>query len=276
MKEEFPNQPRAPRRSGRIGCGMVAFIAFGVGLGLFAAVGEGKRFAWPHFDPAPSAPPPAPSKALSDREAGLEARLATVEQRMIRIDMAAATAADNAGRAEALLVAFAARRSIDRGAQLGYLETPLKQHFADKQPAAVAAILAAAHTPVTQDRLSARLEALSTKLLNRTSGDTLWGRLRSDLSGMLVLHSDSGAVGPDPRLRLDHARICLAEGRVDDAIADVRLLPGAAAADKWIAEAHRYAEVQHALDVVETEALLAPAPPKPTPSPSASPEAKKP
>jgi hypothetical protein len=66
------------------------------------------------------------------------------------------------------------------------------------------------------------------------------------------------AAAPDPKLRLDHARLCLREGRIEDAIADVRLLPGAKAAQGWINDAQRYAAAMHALDALDTSALLEP------------------
>jgi len=98
-----------------------------------------------------------------------------------------------------------------------------------------------------------------------------------------VLRRAAGSASPDPRLRLDHAKLCLSEGRIDDAVADVRLLPGARAAAQWMVDAQRYAAAQRALDTVEALALMAPrtgvsstttsvsvAPPASTPTPEAS------
>jgi hypothetical protein len=45
---------------------------------------------------------------------------------------------------------------------------------------------------------------------------------------------------------------------VDDAIAQVQLLPGAAKAAAWITAARRYSAAQKALDLIETTALLEP------------------
>ena len=71
--------------------------------------------------PAPQAvltAEPVPDAAAADRLAMLEARLRNVESTTQRN-------AGSVGRADALLVAFASRRAIDRGVQLGFLETLL-------------------------------------------------------------------------------------------------------------------------------------------------------
>ncbi|NBC37468.1 hypothetical protein GTZ99_13010 [Novosphingobium sp. FSY-8] len=263
MIEEFPNQPRAQARSGclrRTGVGLLCLGAIlGGCLGL-AYWNGGVLWLRGHL-PAPTpAPVAAPvGDGAMARQAGLETRLATLEAKLTQITMTAATAADNAGRAESLLIAFATRRQIDRGAPLGYLEAQLKHRFGDTQGVAVSTLINAAHQPITRDRLIARLDALGPGLIDQGAAESTWSKIRRDLSGMFVLRKDVGGPAPDPRIRLAHARQCLQEGRVDDAIADIRLMPGAKAAEQWIADAHRYGEIQHALDIIETTALLTPA-----------------
>ena len=63
------------------------------------------------LEPAPPAVRPEPADA--ERIAELEARLSRVERSTQRVE-------GSAGRADALLVAFAARRAIDRGVALGF------------------------------------------------------------------------------------------------------------------------------------------------------------
>ena len=63
----------------------------------------------------------------------------------------------SAGRADALVVAFAARRAIDRGVALGYLENLLVDRFGAQHPAAVATIITASHQPVRLNDLIERL-----------------------------------------------------------------------------------------------------------------------
>jgi hypothetical protein len=104
--------------------------------------------------PAP-APPGTTIDALSARENELGGRLAVLESRTVAVDEDARAAAGNAGRAEALLIAFSTRRMLDRGQPLGYLEDQLRTRFGARQPAAVGAILQAARTPVTLEDLRA-------------------------------------------------------------------------------------------------------------------------
>jgi hypothetical protein len=52
--------------------------------------------------------------------------------------------------------------------------------------------------------------------------------------------------------------MCLQTGQIDEAIAYVRSLPGAADAADWMADAARYAEAMRALDLLETTAILDP------------------
>jgi hypothetical protein len=100
-----------------------------------------------------SAPLPASPQSVSQ----LEARLAAVSSRLDGITREADEAGGNAGRAEALLIAFAARRALDRGAPLGYLEGELRLRFADAQPRAVAIC----------QRMKANSSAVSCRLSNR-------------------------------------------------------------------------------------------------------------
>ena len=48
----------------------------------------------------------------------------------------------------------------------------------------------------------------------------------------------------------------LAAGKIGEAINEVERLPGASAANDWMASARRYDGVQRALDLIETTALL--------------------
>jgi hypothetical protein len=77
------------------------------------------------------APPVAPTMVPLG---ATEARLADLEGRMSRIDLRASAAAGNAARAEGLLIAFAARRALDRGVALGYIEGELRDRFGGTQP----------------------------------------------------------------------------------------------------------------------------------------------
>ncbi|MFL6722144.1 MAG: hypothetical protein ACJ8FT_10140, partial [Sphingomonas sp.] len=80
--------------------------------------------------PAAESPPPAQS-----------GRIAALEQRVAQVESATQRAEGFAGRADALVVAFAARRAIDRGVALGYLENLLVDRFGAQHQAAVATVI---------------------------------------------------------------------------------------------------------------------------------------
>ena len=154
-------------------------------------------------------------------------------------------------------MAFAARRVIERGASLGYLEDQLKLRFGDAQPHAVATLIAAARNPVTLDMLTARLQMMDGHISEAPPSESLWDRTRRQLSDMLTIRRDT-ASGPTPAARLDHALACVHEGAIDPAIADVQRLPATRDTQAWITDARRYAEAESALDRIETAALLEP------------------
>ncbi len=207
----------------------------------------------PSAAPSPAALPPAAQAAAS----GFDQRLAALEQRLARLDLRAEAASGNAARAEGLLIAFAARRAIERGAPLGYLEDQLKLRFADAQPNAVDLVIAAASQPVTIDQLAGQLDALGPKLTNTPEDESGWSRIKREVSGLFVVRRDSGTASL-PTERLERAKLLLRMGQVEPALTEVEHLPGAAAASGWISAARRYASAARALDLIETTAILEP------------------
>ena len=187
----------------------------------------------------------------------VEGRLALLEDRLSRADFQAAAASGNAARAEGLLIAFAARRLIDRGEPLGFVADQLRLRFMDAQPRSVETVLAFSRKPVTLDELTARLEALSPDLTETDAKQSLWDRARHEVAAMFTVRSDSPELMA-PASRIDRAKVMLTAGRIDNAVGEVERLPGAEAADTWIADARRYQDVQKALDLLETTAMLEP------------------
>jgi hypothetical protein len=169
-----------------------------------------------------------------DQQGGIDQRLAAAEQRLARLDLQAQAAAGNTARAEGLLIAFATRRAIEKGAELGFLADQLRLRFGDAMPNAVRTIIDSSRDPITLDMLTARLDGLAPSLAEPDK------RFSWDL------------------VRSDRARMFLESGRTEAAIAEVRNLPGANNATQWIASAERYAATQRALDLIETAAVLEP------------------
>ena len=107
-----------------------------------------------------------------------------------RLDLQAQAAAGNAARAEGLLISFATRRSIERGAELGYLADQLRLRFGDALPNAVRTLTDMSRNPVTLDQLLARLEGLEPKLRSSPQEPSLH-RLRRELSNLFVIRRQS-------------------------------------------------------------------------------------
>lgn len=253
---------------------LVAFLLGAATVGLLA---------WGKFLPhslgaisAPSAAPasaPQPSPSASDQAAaktavqavakvaqqqgGLEARVVGMEQRLNQLDLQAQAASGNVARAEGLLIAFASRRAIERGASLGYLGEQLKLRFGDAHPNAVQAILAEADNPVTADQLKDRLDGLAPRLVDEREQGISWQWFKRQVGELFIVRSGE-TPSPAPENRLARAQRRLDNGQVELAIAEVRQLPGAPAAQQWLADAQRYAAAESALDMLETVAVLEP------------------
>lgn len=205
---------------------------------------------------APVGEAPDPAEIEADRVT-LARRVAQLEDRIDRIGTRAGAAAGNADRAEGLLVAFAARRALDRGVALGYIEGLLRERFGRSAPEAVARVIAASQQPVTLDGLQSRLTALEPALIGIGEGESWWDATRREFSELFVLREE-GTPSPAPRQRLQRARDKLAVGQVDTALAEILRLPGREEADQWIADARRYIAARNALDRIETIALMEP------------------
>lgn len=287
MDEAAPLDP-APRRS-RVGpVTLFVVLALVAGLALmWLSMHEGDQWWQRNRQPAaaPTAPaattlPAAPASidpaALATREAALAAQLAALEARTAVVGADVAASADRAGRAEAILVAFAARRAVERGQPLGYLEDQLRQRFAGTQPRAVVTVIQAARDPVTIEALGQALDVNGPMLLSPDSRSWFSG-LVDELRQLVVLH-EANSPSPLPSARLARARRMLDYGQVEAAIEEISRLPGGDQAVNWTAAAQRYVAARRALDTLETAAIVGTIPattlPAATPglAPAAAPE----
>lgn len=304
MADEFFNRP--PPTEGRMratprrGIGVAILLSFVGGAALVGWLVWDNKLKLNHNlvistrSTAPVAAVPSPPASTSATAGpaldAVDQRVAALEQRLARIDLQASAAEGNATRAEALLVASAARRAIEHGAPLGTFADQLKLRFGNAQPNAVATLIESAAQPVTLDLLAGQLDALEPTLTRTPVNEDSWSRIKRELSGLFVIRRDA-APAAKPESRLDRARLLLRTGQIDAAIKEVQSLPGAAGAKAWIGAAQRYAMAERALDLIETTALLdpaklgnegeapgpqvSPASPRPTPQPgpNASPSA---
>ena len=187
----------------------------------------------------------------------LDTRVVQLEERLNRITVEAQAASGNAARAESLLVAFAARRALDSGAPLGYIEGQLRLRFGQAQPRAVATIINAAREPVTLADLRAGLTALGDQVTVPPANASWWEALEHEARELISIHKES-TPSPRPQAALDRAIHYLDGSRVGAALAEVEQMPGRAAADRWLQYARRYLEARRALDLIETAAILEP------------------
>jgi hypothetical protein len=214
-------------------------------------------------DPATPAQPlvtaqTAPSPVSAQDAGAIAARVSMLEERLARISLAADSASGNAARAEALLIAFAARRAIERGFPLGSMEAQLRLRFGETQPNAVNSILSASTNPITGEQLLARLDTLRPTLMVDESAGWLT-RLARGIGSLVVVRS-ADQPSTRPSARFEAARRAVIAGRMDDAITQVEALPGHddAMVAAWLTDARRYNDARRALDLIETAAILEP------------------
>lgn len=244
-----------------------------IALALMLAGAAGAAWALARYDqaarflgvapqPAPRAAvrqpisPPIPTAAQMAQDASESGeRIAEVEARLNRVETAAQRVVGSAGRADALLVAFAARRAIDRGVELGYLEPLLLERFGTTHPQAVSAVVSGSRAPIRLSELIDEYRALGPDLRSTAPDEGWWAEVKHEIGSLIsVRRADRPSTRPEARYRraLDH----LSDGEVDSALAETMRLPGAARAAPWTTKARRYVAVQRALDELETAALL--------------------
>jgi hypothetical protein len=279
MAEDYSYRPNTVATGGKLRTALIiALVAFVLGVAAASLIAWRAGFDFTVLDrtdaaseplPVLTLPSPSPSadqavaqaaqavERVAEQQGGIDQRVAAMEQRLTRLDLQSQAAAGNAARAEGLLIAFATRRALERGAPLGYLADQLTLRFGDAQPNAVRTVIAAANNPVTLDQLLARLEGLAPRLASNPQTENTVSYFQRQLSELFVVRRASVA-SPQPERRLERARLFLESGRIDAAVAEVRNLPNAAEAGAWIADAERYAGAQAALDRIETTAILEP------------------
>jgi hypothetical protein len=198
---------------------------------------------------------PQPAAASEVQPQAEDARVAALEARVEKVENATQRAEGFAGRADALVVAFAARRAIDRGVALGYLEPLLIDRFGDQHQAAVATIVTSSRDPVRLNDLINEYETLGPELRSGAAQESWWSSIQRELGSIVEVHrADRPAMSPDARYNRAVQR--LGTGDVDQALAETMRLPGAARAGDWTAKARRYVAAHRALDEIESAALL--------------------
>ncbi len=217
----------------------------------------------------------APIPALAPIDAPTS-QVSALEGRMSQINADAAAASGNATRAEGMLIAFAARRALDSGAPLGYIEDQLRLRFGGSQPQAVATIISSSAQQVTLSGLQGELGTLGSSLTTKNGGG-VWETVHREFGELIVLRKE-GTPSPAPTQKLKRAKAAADAGNIAGAIAEVQTMPGASLAKNWLIKARHYVAARKALDSIERAAImvsaapLASAPAQPTAA-QAAPEA---
>lgn len=207
----------------------------------------------PLLKPAPAASPTTAPQVSASPDA--DAKIASIEARLSRVENATEHAEGSAGRADGLVIAFAARRAIDRGVALGYLENLLAERFGQQHQAAVATIITSSRQPVRLNDLIDQYQSLGRQLRSGGPDDGWWSNLKREVGTLVEIHrADRPAVNAEARY--NRALQQLSSGNVDQALAETMRLPGASNASDWENKARRYVAAHRALDEVESAALM--------------------
>jgi hypothetical protein len=258
----IPPVPARARGSWTTFLAVVLAFVIGVAIAIAAMFYFQGRWAGSPSRPAVAADPyPRSGVALrplsTDAGQMLDGRVVQLEERLNRITVEAQAASGNAARAEGLLVAFAARRALDSGTPLGYVEGQLRLRFGQAQPRAVATIINAAREPVTLADLRAGLATVSDQLTTAGPQSSWWDSVEHEARALLTIRRSS-TPSPRPEAAMERALRYIDAGRVSAALTEVEAMPGRAAADRWMQFARRYIEARRALDLIETAAILEP------------------
>ena len=282
------NAPLPPRRKGMGSRTTAALLAAALLTGAAGAAWVTWYYGWLTVDMrhfrgntdqpvAASSSAPTASAIPAPLPPQVTAQIAALEARLAELDREAKAASGNASRAESLLIAFAARRAIERGQPLGYLENQLRLRFGATQPQAVSRIIDASTRPITLELLNEQLFLIEADLSLASPKETTWDWMKREMADLFIIRREESP-SPAPENRLDRARQHLAGGRVAAAANEVNRMPGRDAAKNWLAMAQAYVQTQNALDAIENAAILQPqptepAPPVAAPSPSTAPSA---
>lgn len=252
----------APKRGTSTVLSLLVAFAIGVALTVGAMLYFQGRWNDSPRQPVTTAEPnlragTAVRPLSNDAAQMLDGRVVQLEERLNRITVEAQAASGNAARAESLLVAFAARRALDSGNPLGYVEGQLRLRFGQAQPRAVATIINAAREPVTLADLRAGLTGVADQLTTPGPQISWWEALDHEARALLTIRRSSTA-SPRPEAAMERALRYIDAGRVSAALTEVADMPGKAAADRWMQYARRYIEARRALDLIETAAILEP------------------
>jgi hypothetical protein len=171
-------------------------------------------------------------------------RVDNPERFLERMNTQSQSAIDAALKSEAILLALATRRRVERGQDLGQLDKQLRSRFEQNWPEEVETVVNFSKDPVTFDNLVLGLEMID-QGQKETIGVGLWTKLAEQFQELFVQRSSG----------LEQVRILLENKNLELAIIEVRQLVNTVSAKDWLTDAERYLEAMEALDRIENAAL---------------------
>lgn len=205
--------------------------------------------------PGQTAPAPQQGPSTATLNPAIAMQIGQLQARLQQIESENKQAEGSVGRADALLIAFAARRAIERGIALGYLEPLLVDRFGRDHSQAVATIVTSSRSPVRLTDLIASFQDLEPQLVGPPPNEGLWVGIKRGFSSLVTVHR-ADRPSSQPQARYDRALSHLMAGEVDAALAETMRLPGAPRARDWINNARSYVASHRALDEIESAALV--------------------
>ncbi|UUY01200.1 hypothetical protein [Sphingomonas sp. J315] len=203
--------PTAPTRGNPmmmiLGAVLVAFVT---GLAVMAVVFRAGDW-WgqaatapvavvqPPISAAPIAAPGMDVATLAAREQVLAARLESLDARLKATDADARVAASYAGRAEAMMLVFGARRALERGQELGIIAGELRRRLGGAAPEAVATVIAASGEPITLEDLRVAFDQIAPRLSTSQPDDGWLSAIQRELATLVIIRKQDAPSPPPAR-----------------------------------------------------------------------------
>ncbi len=185
------------------------------------------------------------------------AKVEALEKRVAQIDSQDGTAVAFSPPQGGVATALRARRALDSGASLSFIQTQLTQRFGDRYPQAVDALQQLASEPVTLDELRDDLARRGDAIIGRGGEAGLWSRIQLELGELFMLR-ERGESPTSPAHILQRAGEDISKGDLKGAIEKIASLPKNDASGAWLESARRYQNAKDALDRIERGALSQP------------------
>lgn len=218
-----------------------------------------------------------------DRVAALETRIESVAQTQLQlsqqVDRVVAgfsgldtrttaslkSVADEAARAQEVLLVTAARRSIETGQSLGPLEAAIRRRFGERHPEASDAVIRLSHSRITIPTLEEAFNQLKPSLLKATENDEatdpgILDRVASALGAVVRVRGETQAGPAAPEAIISRAEQALRRGDLRSSISHITRLPARSrsVADAWLDRARVYLTGMQALSRLDAVALTPP------------------